>query len=70
MYDIGPCYCCGHRVVFARSQKTVLCRRCLKTLDCGKVAVETSVASLVQASETIKALESEGKTVGFGEYDG
>jgi reverse gyrase len=70
MYEIGPCYNCGHHVVFARGQKSVLCRRCLKRLNCAKVDVRTAVNSLLQASKVIKALESDGKVIGFGEFHG
>jgi hypothetical protein len=70
MYGIGKCYKCGHYVVFAPEQKTVLCRRCLKTLKCPKIQMETEVESLLHATEVIKALESDGKAIGFGDYSG
>jgi hypothetical protein len=70
MYKIGKCYNCGHYVVFAPRQKTVLCRRCLNRLKCAKIQVKTEVESLLHATEVIKALESDGKVVGFGDYSG
>lgn len=70
MYEIGRCYNCGHYVVFAQRQRSVLCRRCLKRLQCARVGGKTQADSLQQAAEVIKALESKGKIVGFGEYDG
>ncbi len=34
MWNICFCYKCGKPVGFRKSQKTVLCRRCFKTLKC------------------------------------
>ena len=70
MYGIGKCYNCGHYVVFVPDQKTVLCRRCLKTLKCPRIQIETKVDSLLHATEVIKTLESKGKIIGFGDYSG
>jgi hypothetical protein len=37
MWYIGFCYKCEKPVAFKQGQKTVLCRRCFKKLECGKL---------------------------------
>ncbi len=67
MYLITKCYRCGHHLVFAERQKTVLCRRCEKKLDCGRLMKQKlyKVSSLAKASVAIGYLESRGRKPDF-----
>lgn len=69
MYFISKCYKCGHYAAFQESQKTVLCRRCNKTLECKNMHDKFyKVNDAASAGKLIAKLESEGKVVGFGTY--
>jgi len=62
MWYIGFCYNCGKPVAFFESQKTVLCRRCFKRLDCKKLlkSKKMPVKSVSQVPLLIQRI-NEGK---------
>jgi hypothetical protein len=70
MHYVTECYKCGHFLVFNPGQKTVLCRRCNRKLECSQLKKQRlhKVTSLAKASLAIGYLESKGKKLGFKTY--